>query len=1482
LLFGEIISPPERSPVQYQCHYCNYISTDPDHQFCKFCGRQLAPTIKTRYCPACGYDAGYANYCPRCRCQLSQIIWPPPPIRKVHKINRNLQTPTHPEIPRPQAHVEAKKTYEPVEDEKSNMPFVFDPVTGRYKRQKEPIETDKPYKPYEFDSEPVSVQPQSEEKEPDVLYRPGGSETQPVQHEPPPEVTVEHDEPVLEVEPITQEVPLLEEHLEKEPVTEAPTESVVKPPETGLVASQIVPFVPEDQAKTPEPLVEKTEPPQVVLFPEDIPEVPVNIEAAPEIKASEGLEEKVIEEPVIGKRTKKGIICPCCKKRIKDPEATECPNCYAVIHQKPKTIKKRTPEPKSTELPLVEAQTPQKLGFEENIGIKWFSWIGIISIFVAVAFFLKYVSDKNMIGPEAKIGMGIAGGMILIVLGFYFNRREAEKIFQYLSTALIGGGYAVLFLVTYVAFILFHLLPESVDFFILMALVEIAVISAALLNSQVIAAEAFLLGYLIPFIGTIAPYSVIFIVLLTTGLVILIKLKGWLILGICGLFATYGIMYYWIRGHNDPENFGLNLSVLSYYMGMFILLAHLIEERPKADLEVALIKKFLSIFHDTDGSEKGVAILLLSSKINYVLILMVVWTNFEDQTGLASGIISTLFIALSVLSCYYNLRGLMATYLTMSFIFITLTIPLQLHGGYITIAWAIEAFVYFNIGYYTRSPGLRAFSHLLAVLVLFKALAVDTSLPPVNHAYPLESLRAIVFLTAIIIFTLTAYQSRIRAFKKVLDKLFGWFYLAGAVMLITVIAGLELRGSWVTLTWSVEAMVLLVIGFRYGPYLIRIFGNLVNIAVVFKLFMFDVFLVKLNSPDQWIIETLRIFSFFWPILFYCLTSWLYYRLEPSNKNPDKPLVWVYLLGAVVILTILLNLELNNSWVTLAWSIEGLVLMTLGIRYSLVYMRGYGHLVNLLVMITTLVYDTFLVKLNSDEERTLGTLRLFGYLWPIVFFSLTALMHSMSRKKNKDFDSSFSWIYLSMAVSLLTILLGLELNDAWITAAWSIEGIVLMALGIRYSAVYMRGLGTIVNILVLIKTLVIDTSLLKLNSDAELTLGTLRIFGYLWPIVLFSLTALMYSLSRSKNKNFDSAYDLVYLIMAVSLLTILLGLELDGAWITLAWTLEGFGLLLIGLYYLSFEVRALGHIINLIVFIKVLILDSHMTRLSDPEGFSLGTLRVFAYLGPLVFFSLLASIYQFRKRIAGSKDERSDLVYTLAPAVLLSVLLGLELPRAWLTMGWFVEALVFLILGAFVSERFKLYGNVIASITMVKLFLIDSFGLYKLAPDIAPGELLLTAYIPAILFLCLATIIHANWPTKYVYELPQGREDWADNMLWTFLEKDVVPRFTGPTWRIYMFGAVLATSIYAALELQNELISIAWTLEAIVILMIGFGFKNGYVRTIGMGLFIITILKVFTIDVSKLETIFRILSFLVLGAILLGVSYLYSKYRHKLK
>ena len=82
--------------------------------------------------------------------------------------------------------------------------------------------------------------------------------------------------------------------------------------------------------------------------------------------------------------------------------------------------------------------------------------------------------------------------------------------------------------------------------------------------------------------------------------------------------------------------------------------------------------------------------------------------------------------------------------------------------------------------------------------------------------------------------------------------------------------------------------------------------------------------------------------------------------------------------------------------------------------------------------------------------------------------------------------------------------------------------------------------------------------------------------------------------------------------------------------------------------------------------------------------------------------------------------------------------------------------------------------------------------------------------------------------------------------------------------------------------KNAALSIAWALYAILLITIGIIKRHKPIRMIAMVLFGITTLKVFFIDLSYLKGFSRIVSFMILGVILLGVGFIYSKFKDKIK
>jgi uncharacterized membrane protein len=76
--------------------------------------------------------------------------------------------------------------------------------------------------------------------------------------------------------------------------------------------------------------------------------------------------------------------------------------------------------------------------------------------------------------------------------------------------------------------------------------------------------------------------------------------------------------------------------------------------------------------------------------------------------------------------------------------------------------------------------------------------------------------------------------------------------------------------------------------------------------------------------------------------------------------------------------------------------------------------------------------------------------------------------------------------------------------------------------------------------------------------------------------------------------------------------------------------------------------------------------------------------------------------------------------------------------------------------------------------------------------------------------------------------------------------------------------------------QNVALSVLWTFYASALLFLGVQNKSALLRWQSLSLFGLVVGKVFLYDLSFLDKGYRILSFFVLGAVLLGVSFSYTR------
>jgi len=255
---------------------------------------------------------------------------------------------------------------------------------------------------------------------------------------------------------------------------------------------------------------------------------------------------------------------------------------------------------------------------------------------------------------------------------------------------------------------------------------------------------------------------------------------------------------------------------------------------------------------------------------------------------------------------------------------------------------------------------------------------------------------------------------------------------------------------------------------------------------------------------------------------------------------------------------------------------------------------------------------------------------------------------------------------------------------------------------------------------------------------------------------------------------------------------------------------------------------------------------------------------------LVVAAMIGAGWPAEKR----RDLRTALWFNAA--ALLAVLLWREPTGLWPAGLLLALMLVLAWLGRVQGDRAFLIGTPLVGIVLlVRLFVADAE-----AARVAAGSWLNAPFVLR-LAACGALAGSGHLVSQ------EGASEKANQLGKTLRgAAGVVLLFTlSIAWILRQGLAIQAAQavrdVNAARHLQWKMqvgLSVLFTLYAAAALAWGFARRIPGVRYAALGLFGIVIVKVFLVDLAELQAIYRILSFFVLGLVLLGVSYVYQRRR----
>jgi uncharacterized membrane protein len=251
---------------------------------------------------------------------------------------------------------------------------------------------------------------------------------------------------------------------------------------------------------------------------------------------------------------------------------------------------------------------------------------------------------------------------------------------------------------------------------------------------------------------------------------------------------------------------------------------------------------------------------------------------------------------------------------------------------------------------------------------------------------------------------------------------------------------------------------------------------------------------------------------------------------------------------------------------------------------------------------------------------------------------------------------------------------------------------------------------------------------------------------------------------------------------------------------------------------------------------------------------------------LLFVSLAAANVAIARLIpspGGGQAPTARLLYAGLALTFLTLAIPVRLEGKWITLSFAVEGAILVWTGFRAASNFlRQAGYLLLAISGLRLLLLPPEG----------GPFLFNARFGAYVVM-VACFGIALWAAKSHPAQDLGGQERVE--IGIFAVAINVFALVALSMEFWDYFGKASTTIDSSLA-QHLALSILWTLFASGLLIFGIQNKSPLLRWQGLVLFGLVVGKVFLYDLSFLERVYRILSFFVLGAVLMAVSFLYER------
>lgn len=399
------------------------------------------------------------------------------------------------------------------------------------------------------------------------------------------------------------------------------------------------------------------------------------------------------------------------------------------------------PEQDALAVPVVPPLPKAKADSEET-GSRWLGKIGVFAIVLGVSFFLKWAFDNNIIGPMGRIVLGILGGAVMVTIGQFLRKKYAGY-----SDIVSGGGIAVLYLSIFSAYAFYQFIGQGTAMILMLFITALSVTLSVIGGTQQLAVLGVVGGFVTPLLLSTGKNELVslmsYLVILDLGVLGVAIFKKWGRLNLLGFIGTALLFFGWFARFYTQEQLALTFLFLTVFF-LIYLVAGIVH----------------NILWGKDSTSEELVLVTFVPAGYGLMSYVILDPQYHGIMGFFMLVLSLFYFAVAFVSYRINQNDkLLNLYLPgIAIIFLTVAMPLQFGGVWVTIAWLLEAGLLVLAGNLTRRHSMNVFAVLVYSAGLIRFFAFDANVRDIMSHTPIFNSKVFISLVAIGVAYLIGYM----------------------------------------------------------------------------------------------------------------------------------------------------------------------------------------------------------------------------------------------------------------------------------------------------------------------------------------------------------------------------------------------------------------------------------------------------------------------------------------------------------------------------------------------------------------------------------------------------------------------------------------------------------------------------------------------------------------------------------------------------